>query len=69
MMPEGGFLGYQEYENCAWPSRETNVRRQYKSRYVCAALLNALPFFSAALLSGRRTWQVRASCGCVCAPN
>lgn len=56
-MPEGGFLGYKEYEKCAWPSRETNVGRQYKSRYVFAALFNALPlFFSAALLSGRRTW-------------
>lgn len=68
-MPEGGFLAYKEYENCGRPSRETNVRRQYKSRYVFVALLNALPFFSAALLSGRRTWQVRVSCGCVCAPN
>lgn len=68
-MPEGGFLCFAETENCARPSRETNVRRQYKSRYVFAALLNALPLFSAALLSGRRTWQVRASCGCVCAPN
>lgn len=68
-MPEGGFLGYKEYEKCAWPSRETNVRRQYKSRYVFAVLFNAFPFFSAALLSGRRTWQVRVSCGCVCAPN
>lgn len=29
-MPEGGFLVYKEYENCARPSRETNVRRQYK---------------------------------------
>ena len=68
-MPEGGFLGYKEYEKCARPSRETNVRRQYKSRYEFAALFNALPLFSAALLSGRRTWQVRASCGCVCAPS
>lgn len=68
-MPKGGFLGYKEYEKCAWPSRETNVGRQYKSRYVFAVLFNALPFFSAALLSGRQTWQVRASCGCVCAPN
>lgn len=55
-MPEGGFLGYKEYEKCARPSREPNARRQYKSRYVFAALFNALPFFSAALLSGRRTW-------------
>lgn len=56
-MPEGGFLCFAETENCARPSRETNVRRQYKSRYVFAALFNALPlFFSAALLSGRRTW-------------
>lgn len=69
-MSEGGFLCFAETENCAWPSRETNVRRQYMSRYVFAALLNALPlFFSVALLSGCRTWQVRASCGCVCAPN
>lgn len=55
-MPEGGFLCFAETENCAWPSREPNARRQYKSRYVFVALLNALPFFSAALLSGRRTW-------------
>lgn len=68
-MPEGGFLRFAETENCAWPSREPNARREYKSRYVFAALLNALPLFSAALLSDRRTWQVRASCGCVCAPN
>lgn len=69
-MPEGGFLCFAETEKCARPSRETNVRRQYKSRYVFVALLNALPlFFLVALLSGRRTWQVRASCGCVCAPN
>ena len=68
-MPEGGFLCFAETEKCAWPSRETNARRQSKRRYVFAALLNALPFFSVALLSDRRTWQVRASCGCVCAPN
>lgn len=29
-MPEGVFLCFAETENCAWPSRETNVRRQYK---------------------------------------
>lgn len=29
-MPEGGFLCFAETENCAWPSRETNERRQYK---------------------------------------
>lgn len=68
-MPEGGFLCFAETENCAWSFREPNARRQCKSRYVFAALLNALPLFSAALLSDRRTWQVRASCGCVCAPN
>lgn len=31
-MPEGGFLGFAETEKCAWPSREPNARRQYKSR-------------------------------------
>ena len=44
-MPEGGFLGYKEYEKCAWPSRETNVRRQYKSRYVFAVLLTPFRCF------------------------
>lgn len=29
-MPEGGFLCFAETENCAWPSRETNVRRHYQ---------------------------------------